>query len=73
MSSPTPYGHDVTDWAGFPVLRDIRELRMVSMACQVGATALLAMTSRPRAPAGLSAVGDTEQARGQDGRQLRKR
>jgi aminoglycoside/choline kinase family phosphotransferase len=29
------YGHDVTEWAGFPVLRDIRELRMTTMACQI--------------------------------------
>jgi hypothetical protein len=32
------YGYDVTDWAGFAVLRDIRELRMTSMACQAAAT-----------------------------------
>jgi Ser/Thr protein kinase RdoA (MazF antagonist) len=31
------YGHDVTEWAGFPVLRDIRELRMTTMACQLAA------------------------------------
>jgi hypothetical protein len=32
------YGHDVTGWDGFDVLRDIRELRMVSMACQIADT-----------------------------------
>lgn len=32
------YGYDVTNWAGFTVLRDIRELRMTSMACQTAAT-----------------------------------
>jgi aminoglycoside phosphotransferase (APT) family kinase protein len=32
------YGLDVTTWDGFAVLRDIRELRMTSMACQVAAT-----------------------------------
>nr|WP_042188996.1 aminoglycoside phosphotransferase family protein [Kibdelosporangium sp. MJ126-NF4]CEL18590.1 hypothetical protein [Kibdelosporangium sp. MJ126-NF4]CTQ98075.1 hypothetical protein [Kibdelosporangium sp. MJ126-NF4] len=31
------YGHDVTQWAGFLVLRDIRELRMTTMACQFAA------------------------------------
>lgn len=31
------YGHDVTEWAGFPILRDIRELRMTTMACQLAA------------------------------------
>jgi Ser/Thr protein kinase RdoA (MazF antagonist) len=31
------YAHDVTTWAGFEVLRDIRELRMTSMACQIAA------------------------------------
>ncbi|MGW0587812.1 phosphotransferase family protein [Streptosporangium sp. NPDC002607] len=30
------YGHDVMSWAGFPILRDIRELRMVTMAAQIG-------------------------------------
>ncbi len=30
------YGHDVMSWEGFPVLRDIRELRMVTMAAQIG-------------------------------------
>ncbi|WP_431910834.1 phosphotransferase family protein [Amycolatopsis thermoflava] len=29
------YGHDVTTWPGFEVLRDIRELRMTLMACQL--------------------------------------
>lgn len=32
------YGQDVTTWDGFALLRDIRELRMTSMACQVAAT-----------------------------------
>ncbi|HKS47547.1 MAG TPA: phosphotransferase [Amycolatopsis sp.] len=32
------YDLDVTTWTGFDVLRDIRELRMTSMACQVAAT-----------------------------------
>jgi aminoglycoside phosphotransferase (APT) family kinase protein len=32
------YGQDVTRWDGFAVLRDIRELQMTSMACQVAAT-----------------------------------
>ncbi|GAA4229383.1 aminoglycoside phosphotransferase [Streptosporangium album] len=31
------YGHDVTAWAGFEVLRDIREFRMTCMAAQVAA------------------------------------
>ncbi|MCO1575502.1 aminoglycoside phosphotransferase family protein [Crossiella sp. SN42] len=29
------YGHDVTRWEGYAVLRDIRELRMTTMAVQV--------------------------------------
>lgn len=29
------YGHDVTTWEGFEILRDIRELRMTTMAAQV--------------------------------------
>ncbi|MBP2325359.1 aminoglycoside phosphotransferase (APT) family kinase protein [Kibdelosporangium banguiense] len=29
------YGHDVTNWSGFPTLRDIRELRMTTMAAQM--------------------------------------
>jgi len=29
------YGQDVTGWAGFPVLRDIRELRKVTFAWQL--------------------------------------
>jgi hypothetical protein len=29
------YGHDVTTWSGFEVLRDIRELRKVTFAAQV--------------------------------------
>ncbi len=32
------YGHDVTTWKGFDVLRDIRELRQTTMAAQVAAT-----------------------------------
>ncbi|MEW2401347.1 aminoglycoside phosphotransferase family protein [Streptomyces sp. NPDC046862] len=28
------YGHDVMDWAGYPTLRDIRELRLTSFALQ---------------------------------------
>jgi aminoglycoside phosphotransferase (APT) family kinase protein len=31
------YGHDVTAWAGFKTLRDIREFRMTCMAAQVAA------------------------------------
>ncbi|MFG6197790.1 phosphotransferase family protein [Nonomuraea sp. JJY05] len=31
------YGHDVTAWAGFETLRDIREFRMACMAAQVAA------------------------------------
>jgi aminoglycoside phosphotransferase (APT) family kinase protein len=31
------YGHDVTQWRGFPTLRDIREFRMTCMAAQVAA------------------------------------
>ncbi|RLK58536.1 phosphotransferase family protein [Actinokineospora cianjurensis] len=31
------YGRDVTEWAGYPLLRDIRELRMTTMAAQVAA------------------------------------
>ncbi|WP_406315306.1 phosphotransferase [Streptosporangium sp. NBC_01639] len=31
------YGYDVTAWAGFEVLRDIREFRMTCMAAQVAA------------------------------------
>lgn len=29
------YGHDVTEWAGYPILRDIRELRVTLFAAQV--------------------------------------
>ncbi|GAA4863700.1 aminoglycoside phosphotransferase family protein [Saccharopolyspora cebuensis] len=32
------YGHDVTTWDGFQVLRDIRELRMTTMAAQIAET-----------------------------------
>lgn len=32
------YGYDVTDWDGFEVLRNIRELRMTTMAAQVAST-----------------------------------
>lgn len=32
------YGSDVTTWSGFSVLRDIRELRMTTMAAQLAAT-----------------------------------
>jgi aminoglycoside phosphotransferase (APT) family kinase protein len=32
------YGHDVTTWEGFHVLRDIRELRQTTMAAQVATT-----------------------------------
>jgi len=32
------YGHDVTSWEGFHILRDIRELRQTTMAAQVAAT-----------------------------------
>lgn len=35
------YGHDVTDWDGFEVLRDIREFRMTCMAVQLAATDLV--------------------------------
>ena len=31
------YGHDVTQWAGFELFRDIREFRMTCMAVQVAA------------------------------------
>ncbi|GAA5071863.1 aminoglycoside phosphotransferase (APT) family kinase protein [Thermocatellispora tengchongensis] len=31
------YGHDVTAWAGFTTMRDIREFRMTCMAAQVAA------------------------------------
>lgn len=31
------YGYDVTEWSGFTLLRDIRELRMTTMAAQVAA------------------------------------
>jgi aminoglycoside phosphotransferase (APT) family kinase protein len=34
----TAYGADVTAWDGFPVLRDIRELRKVTFAIQLGPT-----------------------------------
>lgn len=34
------YGHDVTSWAGFELLRDIREFRMTTMAVQVGSANL---------------------------------
>lgn len=30
------YGHDVMAWEGYRVLRDIRELRLVTMAAQIG-------------------------------------
>ena len=39
------YGHDVTDWEGFAVLRDIRELRMVTFAWQ-SATALRVVSGK---------------------------
>ncbi|MGO4649945.1 phosphotransferase family protein [Nocardia sp. 2YAB30] len=32
------YGHDVTEWAGFELLRDIREFRMTTMAMQAAST-----------------------------------
>ncbi|RAS59563.1 thiamine kinase-like enzyme [Lentzea atacamensis] len=32
------YGHDVTAWEGFELLRDVRELRMTTMAGQLAAT-----------------------------------
>ncbi|SNY85918.1 Phosphotransferase enzyme family protein [Nocardia amikacinitolerans] len=32
------YGHDVTTWSGFALLRDIREMRMTCMAVQVAGT-----------------------------------
>ncbi|MFI9504775.1 phosphotransferase family protein [Nocardia sp. NPDC052566] len=32
------YGHDVTRWAGFELLRDIREFRMTTMAVQAAST-----------------------------------
>jgi aminoglycoside phosphotransferase len=32
------YGHDVTTWEGFDILRDIRELRQTTMAAQIAAT-----------------------------------
>ncbi|SDY70312.1 Phosphotransferase enzyme family protein [Saccharopolyspora shandongensis] len=32
------YGYDVTKWDGFEVLRDIRELRMTTMAAQIAST-----------------------------------
>ncbi len=31
------YGADVTDWVGYPLFRDIRELRMTTMAAQLAA------------------------------------
>lgn len=31
---PQVYGHDVTEWAGFELLRDIREFRMTTMTVQ---------------------------------------
>lgn len=34
------YGYDVTAWAGFELLRDIREFRMTTMAAQMAATDL---------------------------------
>jgi aminoglycoside phosphotransferase (APT) family kinase protein len=37
MSYCDTYGYDVTTWRGFSVLRDIRELRMTTMAAQVAA------------------------------------
>jgi aminoglycoside phosphotransferase (APT) family kinase protein len=33
------YGHDVTTWMGFSTLRDIRELRMTTMAAQMATAA----------------------------------
>jgi aminoglycoside phosphotransferase (APT) family kinase protein len=45
----TRYGHDVTTWAGFEVLRDIRELRKVTFAVQMaGERANLAEQARYR-------------------------
>ncbi|MEU6563351.1 aminoglycoside phosphotransferase family protein [Nocardia nova] len=32
------YGYDVTNWAGFELLRDIREFRMTTMAAQAAST-----------------------------------
>jgi aminoglycoside phosphotransferase len=32
------YGHDVTEWEGFSLLRDIREFRMTCMAAQLATT-----------------------------------
>jgi aminoglycoside phosphotransferase (APT) family kinase protein len=32
------YGHDVTEWEGFELLRDIREFRMACMAVQIAST-----------------------------------
>jgi aminoglycoside phosphotransferase (APT) family kinase protein len=32
------YGSDVTQWAGYPILRDARELRKVTFAAQMAAT-----------------------------------
>ncbi len=34
------YGHDVTNWAGFELLRDIREFRMTTMAVQAASNRL---------------------------------
>ncbi|WP_067971795.1 aminoglycoside phosphotransferase family protein [Nocardiopsis trehalosi] len=34
----TVYGHDVTDWSGFAVMRDVRELRMALYFAQHAAT-----------------------------------
>ncbi|MGV9662765.1 phosphotransferase [Nocardia niigatensis] len=34
----TVYGHDVTTWAGFELLRDIREFRMTTMAVQTASS-----------------------------------
>ncbi len=34
------YGHDVTSWAGFELLRDIREFRMTTMAVQAASARL---------------------------------
>ncbi len=47
------YGHDVTDWPGYPVLRDIRELRMITTNARKAARTPGAMAEVERRIVGL--------------------
>lgn len=54
------YGHDVTGWSGFELLRDIREFRMTTMAVQAAATNL---ADREQAERRLACIRGDEGAR----------